>query len=108
MFDSNSTMHKKIALCYLACFVHSLSVENINSMFDWICETSQQKQSMEDHSPLIALLLDATCQVDSMEKEDNPNKRWNHRVERDLGKKLFKMGWGIDIDEVNEERRIHR
>ena len=101
MFDSNSTMHKKIALCYLACFVHSLSVENINSMFDWICETSQQKQSMEDHSPLIALLLDATCQVDSMEQEDNPNKRWNHRVERDLGKKLFKM-----LDSMEQEEAL--
>ena len=83
-----------------------LSVESINNMFDRICETSQRQQSMEDHSPLIALLLDAACQVDCMEREDNPNKRWNHRVERDLRKKLFAMGWGIVFDEVIEERRI--
>ncbi len=81
-----------------------LSVENINNMFDRIVEQSQRRQSIDNCSPLISLLLDAACQVDCMEREDNPNKRWNHRVERDLRKKLFALGWGIDLDEVKKEK----
>ena len=81
-----------------------LSVENINNMFDRIVEQSQRRQSIDNCSPLISLLLDAACKVDCMEREDNPNKRWNHRVERDLRKKLFALGWGIDLDQVKKEK----
>ena len=81
-----------------------LSVENINNMFDRIVEQSQRRQSIDNCSPLISLLLDAACQVDCMEREDNPNKRWNHRVERDLRKKLFGLGWGIDLDQVKRDK----
>ena len=81
-----------------------LSVENINNMFDRIVEQSQRRQSIDNCSPLISLLLDAACQVDCMEREDNPNKRWNHRVERDLRKKLFALGWGIDLDQVKRDK----
>jgi len=81
-----------------------LSVDNINSMFDRIVDQSQRRQSIDNCSPLISLLLDAACQVDCMEREDNPNKRWNHRVERDLRKKLFALGWGIDLDQVKKEK----
>jgi len=78
--------------------------EHINKIFDRICETSS-KQSIDNCSPLITLLLDAACKVDCMERKDNPNKRWNHRVERDLRKKLFAMGWGINLDDVEEKER---
>ena len=81
-----------------------LSVENINNMFDRIVEQSQRRQSIDNCSPLISLLLDAACQVDCMEREENPNKRWNHRVERDLRKKLFALGWGIDLDQVKRDK----
>lgn len=81
-----------------------LSVENINNMFDRIVEQSQRRQSIDNCSPLISLLLDAACQVDCMEREDNPNKRWNHRVERDLRKKLFALGWGISLDQVKRDK----
>ena len=81
-----------------------LSVENINNMFDRIVEQSQRRQSIDNCSPLISLLLDAACKVDCMEREDNPNKRWYHRVERDLRKKLFALGWGIDLDQVKKEK----
>lgn len=78
----------------------------VNRVFDRICETSLRQQSINNCSPLIELLLDAACKVDCMERSDNPNKRWNHRVERDLRKKLFALGWGINIDEVNEEKTV--
>ena len=81
-----------------------LSVENINNMFDRIVEQSQRRQSIDNCSPLISLLLDAACQVDCMERDDNPNKRWNHRVERDLRKKLFALGWGISLDQVKRDK----
>lgn len=81
-----------------------LSVENINNMFDRIVEQSQRRQSIDNCSPLISLLLDAACQVDCMERDENPNKRWNHRVERDLRKKLFALGWGIDLDQVKRDK----
>jgi len=81
-----------------------LSYEMVNQMFDRICESSNRPQSTDNCSPLISLLLDASCKVDCLEKENNPNKRWNHRVERDLRKKLFALGYGIRIDEVESER----
>lgn len=74
------------------------SAEQVQKIFDRICETSS-KQSIDKCSPLISLLLDAACKVDCLERDENPNKRWNHRVERDLRKKLFAMGWGIDLKE---------
>ena len=80
-----------------------LNADNVNAMFDRIVQQSQRRQSIDNCSPLISLLLDAACMVDCMEREANPNKRWNHRVERDLRKKLFALGWGIDIDEVRRE-----
>jgi hypothetical protein len=70
-------------------------------MFDRICELSNRPQSVDSCSPLLSLLLDAACKVDCLEREENPNKRWNHRVERDLRKKLFLLGYGIRIEEVN-------
>uniref|UniRef100_A0A7S1ZWG2 Uncharacterized protein n=1 Tax=Trieres chinensis TaxID=1514140 RepID=A0A7S1ZWG2_TRICV len=83
-----------------------LSADHVNKIFDRICEKSQRRQSIENCSPLISLLLDAACKVDCLEREENPNKRWNHRVERDLRKKLFAMGWGIDLEDVKSKDRI--
>ena len=80
------------------------AAEHINKIFDRICETSG-KQSIDNCSPLSSLLLDAACKVDCLEREENPNKRWNHRVERDLRKKLFAMGWGINLDDVQTQDR---
>ena len=82
------------------------SAEHVNKMFNRICELSQRQQSIDSCSPLISLLLDAACRVDCLEREDNPNKRWNHRVERDLRKKLFAMGCGINLDEVKSKDRV--
>jgi len=85
-----------------------LNYDLVNQMFDRICEQSQRPQSCDSCSPLLSLLLDAACQVDGLERSDNPNKRWNHRVERDLRRKLFALGCGIRIEDVDAERRRAR
>ena len=63
-------------------------------------------QSIDSCSPLLSLLLDAACKVDCLEREDNPNNRWNHRVERDLRRKLFALGYGIRVEDVDERNRV--
>lgn len=86
-----------------------MNYDMVNQMFDRICELSNRPQSVDSCSPLLSLLLDAACKVDCLEREDNPNKRWNHRVERDLRKKLFLLGYGIrieDVDNKNHARSI--
>ncbi len=65
-----------------------MSYEMVNQMFDRIVELANRPQSIDSCSPLLSLLLDAACQVDCLERDDNPNKRWNHRVERDLRRKV--------------------
>lgn len=83
-----------------------LNYDMVNQMFDRICELSNRPQSIDSCSPLLSLLLDAACKVDCLEKEDNPNKRWNHRVERDLRRKLFALGYGIRIEDVEKKERV--
>lgn len=78
--------------------------EMVNQMFDRICELANQQQSVDSCSPLLGLLLDAACKVDCLEKENNPNKRWRP-VEQDLRKKLFLLGYGIRLEDVNDERK---
>lgn len=85
-----------------------LNYEMVNQVFDRICELSNRPQSIDSCSPLLSLLLDAACQVDVIERKDNPNKRWNGRVERDLRRKLFGLGYGIRIEDVENEKRSIR
>ena len=82
-----------------------MNYDMVNQMFDRIVELSSRPQSIDSCSPLLSLLLDAACKVDCLEKDANPNKRWNHRVERDLRRKLFALGYGIRIEDVDEQRR---
>ena len=81
-----------------------MNYEMVNQMFDRICELSNKPQSIDSCSPLLSLLLDAACKVDVIERKDNPNKRWNGRVERDLRTKLFALGYGIRIEDVDSEK----
>jgi hypothetical protein len=85
-----------------------MNYDMVSQMFDRICELSNRPQSIDSCSPLLSLLLDAACKVDCLEREDNPNKRWNHRVERDLRKRLFLLGYGIRIEEVENDRHRAR
>lgn len=83
-----------------------LNYDQVNQMFDRICELANRPQSVDSCSPLLSLLLDAACKVDCLEREDNPNKRWNHRVERDLRRKLFALGYGIRIEDVQKKNNV--
>jgi len=48
--------------------------------------------------PLVSLLVDASGKLACGKQEDNPNKRWNDKVKRELRKKLFAMDWGIELE----------
>eukprot|EP00586_Coscinodiscus_wailesii_P017189 CAMPEP_0172517536 /NCGR_PEP_ID=MMETSP1066-20121228/285929_1 /TAXON_ID=671091 /ORGANISM="Coscinodiscus wailesii, Strain CCMP2513" /LENGTH=174 /DNA_ID=CAMNT_0013299589 /DNA_START=346 /DNA_END=870 /DNA_ORIENTATION=- len=63
--------------------------EQINKVFKRMCDTAKQPQSRSNCSPLMTTFVDAVGRVDSLEREENPNRRWNGRVERVLRRKLF-------------------
>jgi len=80
--------------------------EMVNQMFDRICELANRPQSVDSCSPLLSLLLDASCKVDCLDRDENPNKRWR-RVEQDLRKKLFLLGYGIRLEDADDERKVN-
>jgi hypothetical protein len=81
------------------------SPEQVQKMFQRISDTSNSN-SRSNCSPLLALLVDVAGKLDTVERKDNPNKRWNGRVERDLRKKLFAMDWGIHLEDKQESDRF--
>ena len=81
------------------------SHEQVSKMFQRICDTSPA-QSRSNCSPLLALLVDAAGKLDCVERDENPNKRWDGRVERDLRQRLFAMDWGIDLEESKSNDRF--
>ena len=85
-----------------------LDYDMVNLMFDRIVELSNRPQSIDSCSPLLSLLLDAVDKVDCLEREENPNKRWHRTVEKDLRRKLFALGYGIRIEDVNREKSAPR
>lgn len=78
------------------------SQEHVNRIFERICELSGP-QSRSKCSPLVSLLVDASGKLDCIEREDNPNKRWNGKVERELRKRLFAMDWGIELEKSDDD-----
>ena len=81
------------------------SAEQINKIFRRLCEIRPQ-ESRSNISPMMELLVDAACKLDCQERDENPNKRWNHGVERWLRKKLFARDWNIELrdeDEIDAE-----
>lgn len=85
-----------------------LDYDMVNLMFDRIVELSNRPQSIDSCSPLLSLLLDAVDKVDCLEREENPNKRWHRTVEKDLRRKLFALGYGIRIEDVEREKSAPR
>jgi hypothetical protein len=79
------------------------SAHHVLKIFERLCDMRAQ-ESRSNCSPLMELLVDATGKIDCLEKEDNPNKRWNHRVERVLRKKLFARDWNIEY--VSEDEKF--
>jgi hypothetical protein len=79
------------------------SQEHVNRIFERICELSGP-QSRSKCSPLVTLLVDASGILDCVERDDNPNKRWNGKVERELRKRLFAADWGIELEPESGKR----
>jgi hypothetical protein len=77
------------------------SQEHVNRMFERICELSGP-QSRSKCSPLMSLLVDAAGKLDCVDRQDNPNKRWNGKVERELRKRLFAADWGIELEKEDD------
>jgi hypothetical protein len=77
------------------------SAEQVNKIFKRLCQLRRQ-ESRSNCSPLMSLLVDAAGKLDCTEREDNPNKRWNHKVERILRKKLFARDWNIELEDEDE------
>ncbi|KAL3932314.1 MAG: hypothetical protein SGARI_003998 [Bacillariaceae sp.] len=78
------------------------SAEQVNKIFKRLCDLRQQ-ESRSNQSPLMSLLVDACCRLDCTERDENPNKRWNHKVERRLQKKLFARDWNIELEDEEDE-----
>ena len=79
------------------------SAGHVLKIFERLCDMREQ-ESRSNCSPLMELLVDATGKIDCLNREDNPNKRWNHRVERVLRKKLFARDWNIEY--VSEDEKF--
>lgn len=78
------------------------SAEQVLKIFKRLCEVREQ-ESRSNCSPLMELLVDATGKLDCTERQENPNKRWNHKVERVLRKKLFARDWNIQYVSDDEQ-----
>lgn len=79
------------------------SARHVLKIFERLCDMREQ-ESRSNCSPLMELLVDATGMIDCLNREDNPNKRWNHKVERVLRKKLFARDWNIEY--VSEDEKF--
>ena len=79
------------------------SAHHVLKIFERLCDVREQ-ESRSNCSPLMELLVDATGKLDCLERENNPNKRWNHRVERVLRRKLFARDWNIEYVSDDEKR----
>ncbi|GAX20689.1 hypothetical protein FisN_32Hh078 [Fistulifera solaris] len=75
------------------------SPEQVNAIFE---RMTQDDPLQRVESPLVELLVDACNLVDC--RDENPNKRWNERVEMKLRRKMFAMQWGIELEEEKERR----
>jgi outer membrane murein-binding lipoprotein Lpp len=83
------------------------SPEQVNKIFQRLCDTCPIKgRDSLDRTPLLRLLVEAAGKLDEIEPEDNPNKRWNGRVERGLMKKLFAKEWGIELEDEYQSDRF--
>jgi len=78
------------------------SANHVLKIFERLCDIRMQ-ESRSNCSPLMELLVDATGKLDCTEREDCPNKRWNHKVERVLRRKLFARDWNIHYVSDDEE-----
>ena len=85
------------------------SQEQINKIFQRICDTSEEigrRQSRSNLSPIMELFVDSVGKMDEIDRKDQENKRWKTgKVERNLRKKLFALDWNIKLrDEADDDK----
>lgn len=73
----------------------------VKKIFKRICEKGQ-KQSRSNCSPMLEVFIDAVGKMDDLEREENPNRRWNEQLELGFRKKLFAMDYRIELDDEDE------
>lgn len=73
----------------------------VKKIFKRICEKGQ-KQSRSNCSPMLEVFIDAVGKMDDLEREENPNRRWNEQLELGFRKKLFAMDYRIELDDEEE------
>ena len=78
------------------------SKEQVQKIFKRICDTGPP-QSRSRCSPIMELFVDAVGKLDEVERDENPNKRWSGKIERELRKKLFAMDWGFELQDEDDE-----
>lgn len=100
--DENTEMLNSVDQVFERLKEDRYSQEQVNKIFKRICETGPP-QSRSKCSPLMSLFVDAVGKLDSVDRDENPNKRWSGRVERVLRKKLFAMDWGIELEEEDDQ-----
>jgi hypothetical protein len=100
--DENTEMLNTVDQVFERLKEDRYSQEQVNKIFKRMCETGPP-QSRSKCSPLMTLFVDAVGKLDSVERNENPNKRWSGRVERVLRKKLFALDWGMEIEEENDD-----
>lgn len=93
---------KTVDQVYDALMEERYSGLHVLKIFERLCDLREQ-ESRSNCSPLMELLVDATGKLDCTEREDNPNKRWNYKVERVLRRKLFARDWNIHY--VSEDEK---
>jgi hypothetical protein len=113
--DNNVDILKNVDQVYQYMTDKRFSAEQIYKIFNRLSDIKMERsqgltcESRSNCSPFMSLLLDAANKLDCTEKEDNPNKRWNYKIERILQKKLFARDWNIEYiadDEPEQQRRL--
>jgi hypothetical protein len=113
--NNNVDILKNVDQVYQYMTDKRFSAEQIYKIFNRLSDIKIERsqgltcESRSNCSPLMSLLLDAACKLDCTEKDNNPNKRWNYKIERILQKKLFARDWNIEYiadDEPEQQRRM--
>lgn len=98
--DNNTDLLKNVDQVYQTMMRKRFSSEQVFKIFNRLSqiriEQGREKESRSNCSPEMSLLIDAANKLDSTERDNNPNKRWNYKVERILQKKLFARDWNIE------------
>jgi hypothetical protein len=103
--SSPTQLLKTVDQVALSLEIKRYSPEQVYKIFNYLTRDlpKQRIDQSLDRQPLIQLLVEACNLVDCLERDENDNKRWDGRVERNLRKKLFAMEWGIDLDLLEKE-----